>query len=191
MDIVIKKLSPDLLEDYLYYFDDVAFSDHGDWSGCYCVEPHLCQSAENELPKGTSSGCRNLAIDFIKTKKLQGYLAYCDGKVSGWCNANDKSNYEKIQERKELRTEEDNKKIKSIMCFNVAPNMRNKGIATKLLERVCNDALAEKYEIIEAYPYSGKPNTYFYFSGPPTIYCKHGFLIFKELNHEMIVRKYL
>ena len=192
MNIEIKKLSSDLLEDFLFYFDNIAFSDHSDWSGCYCVEPHLCQVAEHELPIGTNSSYRNTAIDFIKRGKLQGYLAYSDGKVVGWCNVNDKSSYEKLQEKKESWTEDDSiKRIKSIMCFNIAPDMRKKGVATKLLEVICDDALKEKYDIIEAYPYRGEPNTYFYFTGPPAIYSKNGFSIFKELNREMIVRKYL
>jgi GNAT superfamily N-acetyltransferase len=192
MNIDIKKLSPNLLNDFLFYFDNVAFADHEEWSGCYCVEPHLCEKIEKELPKGTKSNCRDYAVDFIKCGKLQGYLAYCDGEVAGWCNVNDKSNYEKIAARKELWTDEDNhKKIKSIMCFSVAPNMRKKGIAAKLLERICEDSLAENYDIVEAYPYKGEPNAFYYFSGPVVMYGKYGFSVFRELRHDLIVRKYL
>ena len=46
MDIVIKKLSLDLLNDFISYFDNIAFADHREWSGCYCVEPHLCENVE-------------------------------------------------------------------------------------------------------------------------------------------------
>jgi len=192
MDIIIRKLSPKLLNDYLYYFDNVAFTDHKEWSGCYCVEPHLCESVETELSEGTKSSCRDTAIKFINERKLQGYLAYFEDKVVGWCNTNDKLNYEKVKARKEFLTEDDSdKKIKSVMCFNISKNMRGKGIATKLLERICKDATSENYDIIEAYPYSGEPNEFYYFSGPPTIYKKQGFSIYKELENELIVRKYL
>ena len=53
------------------------------------------------------------------------------------------------------------------------------------------DAIFDKYDIIEAYPYKGEPNEFYYFSGHPTIYKRCGFTFFKELNYELIVRKYL
>lgn len=191
MTIEIKKLSPDLLNDFLFYFDNVAFADHAEWSGCYCVEPHLCESVAEELPKGVKSKCRDYAIDFIKSGKLQGYLAYHAGKAVGWCNVNDKLNYEKIKAIKELQTDEDDKqKIKSIMCFNTAVNMRGKGIATELLKRICDDSFAENYDIVEAYPYKGEPNVFYYFSGPINMYKKAGFKVCRELEQEFIVRKF-
>ena len=192
MDIDIKKLSPELLDDFLFYFDNVAFDDHKDWSGCYCTEPHLSENIECELSKGTQSNCRNIAIDFIISGKMQGYLAYECGNVIGWCNVNDKLNYERIVAREELATVDDNsKKIKSVMCFNVAKNKRRKGVATQILERICEDALLDKYDIIEAYPYVGEPNEYYYFSGPASTYQKFGFSVFRELKHTIIMRKYL
>lgn len=190
MSIEITRLSPELLNDFLYYFDNAAFTDHADWSGCYCVEPHLCDISE-ELPKGVNSKCRDYAIEFIKTGKLQGYLAYSANKVVGWCNVNDKLNYEKIKARKELHTDEDvSRRIKSIMCFNVAVNMRGKGIATDLLNRICDDSFAENYDFVEAYPYKGEPNVFYYFSGPIDMYRKSGFAVYRELDQEFIVRKY-
>jgi len=187
----IKKLSPELLNDYLFYFDNTAFSTHAEWSGCYCVEPHLCEQIADELPKGKNSKCRDYAIDFIKSGKLQGYLAYAEGEVVGWCNVNDKTNYEKLTAFKECATDDDQiKKIKSIMCFSIAPNMRRKGVATALLKRICDDAVAEQYDIIEVYPYNGEPSE-LHFSGPVTMYEKQGFTVFLELNPVSIMRKYL
>lgn len=83
MNVNIKKLSPKLLDDYLCFFDNIAFADHTDWSGCYCVEPHMCEKVEKELPKGVKSNCRDYAINFIKQRKLQGYLAYHEDEVVG------------------------------------------------------------------------------------------------------------
>ena len=37
--IVIKRLSPNLLDDFLYFFDDIAFRDNPEWSHCYCRFP--------------------------------------------------------------------------------------------------------------------------------------------------------
>ena len=41
MDIQFKKLTPELVDDFIRYFDEDAFSDHDDWKGCYCLESHL------------------------------------------------------------------------------------------------------------------------------------------------------
>jgi len=191
MNIVIKKLSPNLLKDFLFFFDNIAFADHKDWSGCYCVEPHLCQAAESELPKGIESNCRQIAIEFINSGKLKGYLAYCDNEVVGWVNANDKNNYEKLQAQKELLTDEDNKKIKSIMCFIVAPKHRRKGIASQLLMQICDDSKSENYDFIEVYPYRGVSEEFHYFCGPIEMYKKNEFQIYKDLNDKFIMRKCL
>lgn len=40
MSIEIKALAPELLDDYLAFFDSVAFTDNPDWSGCYCCFYH-------------------------------------------------------------------------------------------------------------------------------------------------------
>jgi len=37
MNINIKKLSPQFIEDYLYFFDHRAFCNHPEWAGCYCM----------------------------------------------------------------------------------------------------------------------------------------------------------
>lgn len=37
-NIEIVPLTPDKKEDYLYFFDELAFADHPDWSWCYCLE---------------------------------------------------------------------------------------------------------------------------------------------------------
>jgi len=40
-DVVIQPLTPDLLGDWLAFFDQDAFADNPDWSGCYCQWFHV------------------------------------------------------------------------------------------------------------------------------------------------------
>ena len=47
MEIEIKKLTPDMADEYLRYFEEVAFTDHDEWANCYCLESHLPRE-ENE-----------------------------------------------------------------------------------------------------------------------------------------------
>lgn len=90
----IKKLSADLLKDWLYFFDHVAFCDNGEWEGCYC----MCYHWNERLNRQRNWNCsrvdapynRQCAIDYILKEKMKGYLAYENEKVVGWCNANDK-----------------------------------------------------------------------------------------------------
>jgi ribosomal protein S18 acetylase RimI-like enzyme len=64
-------------------------------------------------------------------------------------------------------------KIKSIFCFVIAPEMRKKGIATKLVEHICRDAADESYDFIEAYTDGEfKDDGY---RGPLAMYQKCGF----------------
>jgi len=198
MSVEIKKLTPSFLDDFLHFFDEVAFSDHADWSGCYCVEPHVCERIQEELTKGIKSKGREWAIDFIKRGKLQGYLAYSNGEVVGWCNTNDKQNYEKLVAWKEIAgwkevwaAGDERKKIKSIMCFVISPSMRGKGIATALLEKICSDVRNEGYDSVESYPYKGKPNAYDCYAGPVTMYEKQGFTSLREVEYILVMRKHL
>ncbi len=197
MNIEIKKLSPELINDYIEFFEKKAFTDNPEWEGCYCVWYHWNDKLEEARKACSADGDvnfkRDLAIQYIQNGTLQGYLAYLDGSVAGWCNTNDKGNYDALSREKcpELWDDADStQKIKLIVCFTIAPGMRRKGIATELLKRVCQDAAAEGYTCIEAYPGKGDTNERSY-HGPYIIYEKCGFAACKDIGGDVIVRRYL
>ncbi len=195
MNIQIKKLTPELIKDYIDFFDNRAFTDNREWSACYCVFYHWNDEYDKSIRApgvDIHEHNRNLAADLIKKGVLQGYLAYVDDVVMGWCNANGKTSYETLgpDKRPDLWYETDmDLKIKSVTCYTIAPEIRRKGIATKLLEHVCNDAAEEGYDIVEAYPGKiiGDMNKNYH--GPYSLYEKAGFTIYKELEKESIVRR--
>lgn len=198
MDITIKKLSLNLIDDYLDFFDNRAFTDNKGWSLCYCTFYHWNDKVDKECTEDMNAGgmkyTRNYAIKLIREGTLQGYLAYVDGVVVGWCNANAKSNLESldITKRPELWDENDTgEKIKSVVCYTIAPDFRRKGIATQMLEMVCADAKEEGYTLVEAYPGKSVENIHRNYHGPFPLYEKCGFSLFKDLEKESIVRKYL
>ena len=90
MDLIIKPLSPDIIDDYLFLFDNIVFSENPDWSKCYCYSYHFT-GAKEELIKEKN---RSSVIELIKEDKMRGYLAYDKNKPIGWCNANNKNNYQ-------------------------------------------------------------------------------------------------
>lgn len=198
MEIEIKRLIPELVNDYIEFFDHVAFADNEEWAGCYCVWYHTNEATDAERKEYEARGGKNynrmLAIRMIKEGSLKGYLAYADGAVAGWCNANDKTSYSCLTRAKspELWSEEDDAlKIKLIVCYTIAPDMRRNGIATQLLEQVCQDAAEEGYDCVEAIPGNSKTDVHRNYHGPRSLYEKSEFSLHKELDDISIMRKYL
>lgn len=81
--------------------------------------------------EGLKSTLRKIAEKAIQEGDLKGYLAF-DGEVAiAWCNVNDKTYYHQLP----TFAEENNiGRTKSVMCFEVSPEYREKGLATALLE---------------------------------------------------------
>lgn len=194
MDIEIKKLSPALVEDYVRFFDDTPHDDNMDEHKCYCV---CWCSADHRIETdfSTANKRRNLAIQYVQNGKIQGYLAYCGGKVVGWCNANTKSDclyctsWLRFMQAFNTEAADKNRRIKSVFCFVIAPEMRRKGIAKLLLERVCDDAAKEGFDVVEAYPNKDFIDTARDFMGPKKLYEDSGFMVCCEVENRVIMQK--
>jgi GNAT superfamily N-acetyltransferase len=151
---------------------------------------HFDESIEKKLDGTGKKGLRNEAKLLINENIIQGYLAYQEKKVIGWCNCGNKTNYKRLYARKELWDSDDKDiKIKSVVCFIIAPNMQGKGVATKLLDRICFDAEMDGFSCIEAYPIKGGQNCFEQYHGPHKLYTNKGFNMYKEFENDMIVRK--
>lgn len=198
MNIEIKKLTPEKLDDYLYFFENVAHTDNKDWDRCYCIS--YCAAHNNRITKRKKffypDVRKQYAIDYINNGLLQGYLAYSDGNVIGWCNANNRNDclhcygWKNHIANKNIdkKTKE---KIKSVFCFTVAPEMRGKGVATALLEKVIEDARIDGYDYIEAYPNKEYTDMYYNYVGPINLYKKLGFEAYTETKWRLVLRKNL
>src|SRR5207247_1308094 len=53
--LVVKELSPSLRDDFLLFFDKVAFADNLDWSDCYCSLYHFANKGKAESRRQASS----------------------------------------------------------------------------------------------------------------------------------------
>ncbi|HML48538.1 MAG TPA: GNAT family N-acetyltransferase [Clostridia bacterium] len=191
MEIDIRPLTPALLDDYLCFFNNVAFTDHPEWSQCYCVHFHWNDQCEAESMSGGKSSL-DLAVHMIRNGVIRGYLAYWEGKVVGWCNVNDKRGYDALRKRPELWDDADpSSKTKAIVCFLVAPEMRGKGIASQLLRRACADAAGEGYDFFEGYPPAGACDMYAAHHGTIPLFERHGFSLCKTLGRDAVMRKRL
>lgn len=193
MNISVCKLSPELLNDWLSYFDNDAFSDNDEWCGCYC----MCYHWDSELQKLRGWDCdinsaalnREQAIRLIEGGRMQGYLAYAQGKVVGWCNSNNKQAYKNVNFNFSEEVPDNGEKIKSIVCFSVAPEYRGCGVATALLEYAIKDAKSDGFDLIEAYPFAHNENHAYH--GPLSMYEKYGFKHVNQIDGCAVLRKKL
>lgn len=190
--LTIRPLNPKLCEDWLWYFDKIAFQDHGDWAFCYCLEGHLDRKTQE---RWTDAGeRRQKAIELIQAGEMQGYLAYLDDEVIGWCNVNDRENYRYLTEmfrEIDYRTKEGaDERVKSIFCFLTASAYRGKGVARKLLNRVCEDAARDGYAYIEAYPFADE-RFEFQYHGTIKMYEQNGFAEIADLKYVKVMQKRL
>jgi GNAT superfamily N-acetyltransferase len=196
MSIEIRRLTPDLVGDYVNFFDTTPHADNKNEHKCYCV--WWCNDDYQGKDFTSSTEVRrDYAIQYVKGNNIQGYLAYCDGEVVGWCNANTKADCLKCYCWRRfmgfVSTEEStpDMKVKSVFCFAIAPEMRRKGIARLLLERVCQDAVQDGFDSVEAYPrkvFIGEAED---FVGPAEVYRKSGFAVHCETDRQLVMRKQL
>ncbi|MFO7612994.1 MAG: GNAT family N-acetyltransferase [Clostridia bacterium] len=201
MNFVIKALTPELTADFFDFFDNRAFTDHEEWSFCYCTFFHMDKEHEQRVEeevkansgKDALRNClKNTAVAFLKENTLQGYLAYIQGVPVGWCNANDKSAYSRFDfnpEVSEFIRTYSNDKTKTVACFTIAPEYRGRGLATALLERVVSDAGAEGYAFVEVYPRLHDIREPFDYNGPVRLYKKAGFAEVARKGKVIIMRK--
>jgi len=83
----------------------------------------------------------------------------------------------------------DGEKVKFIFCFTIAPDYRRKGVASRLLEYICDDAKADGYDFVEVFTKKEFANDGF--RGVFEMYEKHGFYIHSEQDGKVIMRRAL
>lgn len=180
----IKPLSVELLEQYLHFFDHIQFEENPDRHKCYCIDYHFLGDVES----CTREQSRSSVIELIKAKKLRGYLAF-DGDIPvGWCNANERSNYQRLLRDYDY-VDNPADKVVSIVCFLILPEYRRKGIARLLLERVITDHSDSDFDFFEAYPKKEADSNEGNFNGPLALYEKNDFTIHREYADCYALRK--
>ncbi len=195
MPIEIRRLTPDLADDYVRFFDVTPHNVNTGGEKCYCVtwrgDDSYVGNGDHWFP--TPEERRARALQFVKAGSIKGYLAYHDGACVGWCNANADCalclNY--LRSFWPIPEYPDGVKVKSVFCFVVAPQWQRKGIATQLLERVCKDAADEGFDFVQAYPERQITESDEDYRGHLAMYEKCGFAQCAERDGRVVVRKAL
>jgi GNAT superfamily N-acetyltransferase len=186
-DIVVRKLSPDMLDDFLAFFDRDAFTDNPDWAFCYCQCFYLDHS-KIVWKDQTAEENRARAQELIPSGGMQGYLAYIEDRPVGWCNAAPWSMLKALHDEPCLMAD----KTGVITCFVVSEPYRGQGVATALLQAACDGLRDEGLEYAEAYAKADAEGPAENHSGPQSMYLAAGFEIQDTDDDGMVtVRKRL
>ena len=164
--ITIKPLSPELFDDYIDFFENRAFSDNPEWAGCYCMHHHRTKDIDEKIDEmqaefggNRAKALKEMAKQLLEKGIISGFFAYENGRVVGFCNADDSKNYYRLYGDIAANI---NEKVVSIVCITVDPKCRREGVATKLIGAVCEAAREKRYSIVEAY---GVPKELFFRNG--------------------------
>lgn len=194
MDIVVKKLTPALADDFFRLFEEVAFPDYPEWGcKCYCCFFHVGSAEQWKKRSGEEN--RKVAEGLIAAGEMSGLLAYADGLPVGWCHFDDKSKLTGLKVfYPHLIGGKD--RVGSIVCFTVAQDYRRKGVATRLLQGACEELKARGFAVAEAYPHADSDDQEVsaderHYHGPLGMYLSHGFEICQEFEKETVVRRAL
>lgn len=185
----IHPLSADRLVDYLAFFDGDAFVDNPHWAPCYC---HFYLADHRQVPweQRTSEENRAAVSQHIVAGRMQGYLAYLDGRVVAWCHAAPRLAIPNLQDNEQLQVG-DLEQVGAIVCFLVAPAYRRAGIATSLLSAACDGLRRQGLVIAEAYPRRDTTSDAANYHGPLQMFLEAGFEPYREFRDFLIVRKRL
>ena len=188
-DVVIQPLTPDLLGDWLAFFDQDAFADNPDWSGCYCQWFHV-DHEQGDWESRTSEENRAASIELINARRLQGYLAFLRERPAGWCQAAPRLAIPAIANDPELAVD-DAGEVGSIVCFLVAKPFRGQGVAAGLLDAACAGFRERGLRVAEAYPSRTAAGDAANYHGPLALYLRAGFKPYREVGQSVIVRREL
>lgn len=171
----IRALTPELLGDFLRFFDGSAFSDNPKWASCYCQ----CFYEDHSVVKWserTAGQNRALACRRVEQRSMQGWLAYADGVPVGWCNAAPRHLLHALDDE----PTPDAEAVGAIVCFLVEPSHRGRGVARRLLEAACGGLARQGSRIAEANPRRGTSSAAENHFGPLGLYLSAGFTVHRE-----------
>ena len=189
-EIALESLTPDRLEDFLGFFETAI--PESEWGHrCYCAA-FCAEDNSGEFGMEKPEVRKAAAVRYIREGSLRGYLAYEGGRVIGWCGANDRNACRKcfgVRWIVGAELPETDERGLSVFCFEIAPDMRGRGVASLLLERVISDARKEGYAFVEAYPAKKAEGEQENYAGPAALYGKAGFEKSEEAENCYIFRK--
>jgi ribosomal protein S18 acetylase RimI-like enzyme len=188
-EVEVVPLTPDRAGEFLRFFDNNAFADNPGWASCYCMYYNFAGSQEEWEHRTSDENRRDKETD-VRAGRACGYLAIVDGEPAAWCNATPRTQLPGLDRASEFRTE-DAERVGAIVCFNVAPQFRRQGIASRLLDAACDGFRAQGMAFAEAYPAREARGDARSYHGPLEMYLRAGFTVLRDEGPFAVVRKAL
>lgn len=180
--VEVRDVTPDLVGDWVSFFDHDAFADNRGWASCYCLFHHVGGS-QQEWQQRSWRDNRSGMSERLRTGASWGLLAYVGGRPAAWCNASPRTAYP--------HHDDGDASVGCVMCFVVATPYRGHGVATKLLEAACARFAREGMAAVEAYPRRETPWSGAAYHGPLKMYEAAGFQVVAEDGNVLTVRRKL
>lgn len=180
--LTIRRLTPDLQEDFLQFFEGSAFADNPKWKSCYCQFLYVDHVKVNWQVR-TAEENRVSACERIACKRMQGLLAYRNGQVVGWCNAAPRVLLDSFADEPVPDAEH----FGQITCFVIAREHRRSGVARALLAEACAMLREQGLRVAEANPSRDATSDAENHFGPLSLYLSAGFSVVKQQDDGLVV----
>ncbi len=154
---------------------------------CFCA--YWWQEPGDDWSKLTAADNRARREALLARGEYDGYLAYVDGQVAGWCQVGPRDRLGHLRRRFQLN---EDRAVWAITCFYVLPEMRRQGVATALLEHALKALKAKGVSKVEAYPRRGAALTVDdMWNGPEAMLVRAGFKVQREDPERPVLAKRL
>jgi ribosomal protein S18 acetylase RimI-like enzyme len=187
--VEVRDVTPDMVDDYLDFFDHHAFRDFPEWQACYCMETHRTQD-DDEWAQRTAEDNRRDMSKSIRRGHVTGLLAFEGGKPIGWCDYGETTRLSGLMRRFGLDVPE-HEGVGSVACFVIASQYRGHGVASQLLDAAVERLRTRGLRAVEAYPARSDDSPHTNYRGPLAMFLRAGFEPYGEVERHLIVRKLL
>ena len=195
--LTIERLTPARRDDFLRFFDHErgpAFADNPEWAKCYCHFYHVPKAIPWTGLDGNAN--RTAMTARIEAAEMDGFLAYANGEVVGWLNAQPLSKLPHCMARMGIAAppvDVPAQSVAAIVCFVVAPSWRRRGVARALLRGALASFAARGIRIVDAFPFNAgaSTNATDHYHGPPSLFRDAGFEVLAVHKDMTVMRKRL
>lgn len=184
LPLTIRRLTADLRDDFLRFFEGAAFADNPKWRSCYCQFLYV-DHANTAWSARTADENRAAACERIACGRMQGLLAYRGDQVVGWCNAAPRVLMGSFADE----PDPDADRLGQITCFVVARDHRRTGVARQLLEAACEMLRQQGLAVAEANPSRKAGTDAENHYGPLSLYLSAGFTPVREREDGIVIMR--
>lgn len=169
MKLEVRRFAPDLAGDFFALHSAPP-------AECFCAFWWLGPGEDWSKKTAQENRARREAL--LEAGAYDGYLAYLDGRVAGWCQVGPRDRLPQLVKKFGFAPDGG---TWAISCFFVAAGSRRKGVATRLLRHVLAELRAKGVSRVEAYPRRGPGLTDDdLWNGPESMLARAGFRVARD-----------